>query len=234
MYQEILTLMNEVNMKTQNVDVCSKWLILLVLFFASIPFCFSQDVITKRNGEEIQAKILEVTLSEIKYKKAENPDGPIYSIAKDDAFMIKYANGQKDLFEAQSKTLRADEQLSIIKGRYYSGSTRINGRELKKQLATNPQANGEYELANNILIGSYIFLLPSAFIMGGQLGAMMAGGHTNPTVLLLSGFGTAAGLIGGFVAQSKIQKAVNIYNGTQKVTVNIKFAPNQFAIALNF
>ena len=33
---------------------------------------FGQDLITKKNGEDIKAKVTEVTLSEIKYKKFEN------------------------------------------------------------------------------------------------------------------------------------------------------------------
>jgi len=34
----------------------------------------------------------------IKYKKADNPEGPVYSIPRSDLMMIKYANGTKDIF----------------------------------------------------------------------------------------------------------------------------------------
>jgi len=60
-------------------------------------FCYSQDLIIKRNADEIQAKVLEVTSSEIRYKKSSNPDGPTYSILRSEVFMIKYENGEKDV-----------------------------------------------------------------------------------------------------------------------------------------
>ncbi len=59
---------------------------------------FSQDVIIYRNGIELNAKVVEITSTEVKYKKLENPDGPVYSAAKADIFMVKYENGTKDVF----------------------------------------------------------------------------------------------------------------------------------------
>lgn len=57
----------------------------------------SQDVIIKTNGEELLSKVIEIDGDKIKYKKHENPEGPIYSITKPEVFMIKYANGSKDI-----------------------------------------------------------------------------------------------------------------------------------------
>jgi hypothetical protein len=55
-------------------------------------------MITKKNNEDIKAKVLEVTTSEIKFKKFENLDGPTFSLSKADVIMIRYENGTKDLF----------------------------------------------------------------------------------------------------------------------------------------
>lgn len=63
---------------------------------------FAQDYITLKNGDEIKAKVLEVNTDLIKYKNWTNLEGPIYSIAKGDVFMIKYANGTKDVFKITS------------------------------------------------------------------------------------------------------------------------------------
>jgi len=68
----------------------------------SWTFCFSQDVITKKSGEDINAKVLEVTSTEIKYKKFDNQTGPTISILKSDVFMIKYENGTKDVFKDET------------------------------------------------------------------------------------------------------------------------------------
>ncbi|MER2999575.1 hypothetical protein [Pontibacter populi] len=59
---------------------------------------FAQDVITKKNGEGVQAKVLEITPTEIKYKRFENPDGPIYTLAKTDVLLVKYENNTEEVF----------------------------------------------------------------------------------------------------------------------------------------
>ena len=64
----------------------------------SIILCFSQDVITTRSGESIQAKVLEVGQTQIKYKKFDNPEGPVYWFLKSVVLMVKYENGTVDVF----------------------------------------------------------------------------------------------------------------------------------------
>ncbi len=78
------------------------------LFIASllylIPFnhCFSQDMIIQRSTDEIPAKVIEVTTTEIKYKRLDNLEGPTFIIPKSDVFMIRYANGTNDIFYADN------------------------------------------------------------------------------------------------------------------------------------
>lgn len=61
----------------------------------------AQDIIVRKTGEEIKAKVEQVSDTEIKYRKAENLNGPLYSVAKADVFMIKYENGTRDVFGNQ-------------------------------------------------------------------------------------------------------------------------------------
>lgn len=66
-----------------------------------LTYCtHAQDVMIYRNGDEVNVKITEVGLETIKYKRSDNPDGPAYEVRKNDVFMIKYANGVKDVFKA--------------------------------------------------------------------------------------------------------------------------------------
>ncbi|MBO9594130.1 MAG: hypothetical protein J7599_14585 [Niabella sp.] len=65
---------------------------------------FSQDTITVKSGEDIQAKVLEVTKTEIKYKKYDNQNGPTFTMDKSEVSMIRYENGTKDLFREEKKT----------------------------------------------------------------------------------------------------------------------------------
>ncbi|WP_159038486.1 hypothetical protein [Brumimicrobium mesophilum] len=62
------------------------------------------DVITKVNGDEISAKVLEIEETKIKYKKCDNLDGPTYSLSVSEVFMVKYVNGTKDVFNAKKET----------------------------------------------------------------------------------------------------------------------------------
>lgn len=59
---------------------------------------FSQDVIFLSNGNEIEAKVVKIGRDEIEYKKWSNQDGPTYTEQKANVFMIKYQNGEKDVF----------------------------------------------------------------------------------------------------------------------------------------
>lgn len=55
------------------------------------------DVILLKNGEEILAKVLEIYPDEIRYKRCNNPTGPIRIERKTDVLFIKYSNGQKEI-----------------------------------------------------------------------------------------------------------------------------------------
>lgn len=59
----------------------------------------AQDIIIKKNAEEIKAKILEISENSVTYKKFSNPDGPTYTLPKSEIFMIKYENGEKETFK---------------------------------------------------------------------------------------------------------------------------------------
>lgn len=63
----------------------------------------AQDVITKRNGEDINAKVLEISDLEVKYKKFDFLDGPTYTEKKSEILIIRYENGSKDIFEEEVK-----------------------------------------------------------------------------------------------------------------------------------
>ena len=79
---------------------------LIALLFAGISLASAQDFITTTGGEDIQAKVLEVGVATVKYVKASNPDGPVYTVPRCEILMIRYANGEKDLFYEPSMPFR--------------------------------------------------------------------------------------------------------------------------------
>lgn len=57
------------------------------------------DVIIFKKGDEVEAKVLEVGVNEIRYKKCDNLNGPTFTENKSKIFMIKFANGSKTVFD---------------------------------------------------------------------------------------------------------------------------------------
>jgi hypothetical protein len=72
--------------------------ILFTLFLFSGYLCHSQDIILKTDKSELKAKVVEINDAEVKYKKWDNLEGPVYSMGKTNIFMIIYANGQREIF----------------------------------------------------------------------------------------------------------------------------------------
>jgi hypothetical protein len=77
--------------------------LLIACLFCSVTFLFAQDKIYRQNGKIVEAKIIEIRASEIKYKEFNNPDGPIYVLETDRIKKIVYENGKEEKFEDNLK-----------------------------------------------------------------------------------------------------------------------------------
>jgi hypothetical protein len=60
----------------------------------------ASDIIMLKDGQEIKAKVTEITLTEIKYKLFEHLDGPTRTAAKSDVFVIIYENGTREVISS--------------------------------------------------------------------------------------------------------------------------------------
>ena len=71
----------------------------VALLCVSLSFLtFAQDIITKRDGVDIEAKVLEISDENVKYKKFDYQDGPTYNVKTSEILIIRYENGSKDIF----------------------------------------------------------------------------------------------------------------------------------------
>jgi len=77
-------------------------LALLIATLFSVVSAFAQDVILKTDGTEINAKVLEITDRQVKYKDIGFIDGPTRNIDIFDVFMITYENGKKEVFSVKT------------------------------------------------------------------------------------------------------------------------------------
>ena len=87
-----------------------------------------QDIITMKNGDEIKAKVIEISASEIKYRRFENLDGATIVAAKKDVFAINYANGTREVINTVTPNTRNTHTgTSARKGKAAIGSNLILG-----------------------------------------------------------------------------------------------------------
>ena len=82
----------------------------LILFLIIISnFSYAQDLMIYKSGDEKEVKILKISSSEITFKKFSNINGPEYTIDLSEIFMIKYKNGDKDIFNDVKKSQQSKE-----------------------------------------------------------------------------------------------------------------------------
>jgi hypothetical protein len=110
-----------------------------------------QDIIVKNDGNEIKAKVEEVSDTEIKYRKSDNLSGPVYTMKKTEIFMVKYENGSKDVFgNQQAQTTPSAEN---------AGATVSQGIPATIYFYRPPKFLGA---ANEIIVGT---VMPDAVIV---------------------------------------------------------------------
>lgn len=98
-----------------------------------MPVCvFSQDRINKVNGDIIQAKVLEVSADEVRYKRYSNPDGPVYVLGKNEISEITYQNGEREVFssgKASESSIKNDRHaVDPLIVEMFNAMTRRNNR----------------------------------------------------------------------------------------------------------
>ena len=81
----------------------------LVFILMTAPI-FAQDIIVTTDAKKIEAQILEVSKSEIKYKEYDNLDGPTFIISTDEISSIIYKNGKVVLYNQSSQQPELNEK----------------------------------------------------------------------------------------------------------------------------
>ena len=75
-----------------------KFVLIIIAVMASAAMAQAQDLITRKNGEEIKAKVLEVSSDEVKYKLYDEPEGATYIVRKSELVMIRFESGRSEVF----------------------------------------------------------------------------------------------------------------------------------------
>ena len=95
-----------------------------VFLLAGVCSVTAQDLIVLKNGNMIEAKVIEISPTEIRYKRFDNLEGPTIVILATDVLSIRYENGTTEIINANTVT----EQENIQADK--SGIYRINPEKL--------------------------------------------------------------------------------------------------------
>jgi len=90
-----------------------KKILVVLLFFFLTKNSFSQDVIVLKDGTKIEAKVLEISSTTIKYKLFTQPDGPLRSLQTYEITEIIYEDGQYDTFNVSAPTTVAGRPAGV-------------------------------------------------------------------------------------------------------------------------
>ena len=176
----------------------------------------AQDIITKKDGTDIKAKVLEVGTNEIMYKSFSNLDGPLYTISKSDVLMVTYENGERDVFHTDSS--QSNEPSGIMTLNQWTGRLSVNGMNIDKKstyLYFTPESEALYKSGDSLAtVGDVLMGLGAGGAVGHLIGTLAAGRNIKSGAAV---YGVYAGLVAiglpfHIVGVNKINKAIADYN----------------------
>ena len=210
---------------------------------------FAQDLIVTNDAQKIEAKILEVSKTEIRYKEKDNLDGPTFVLETKEISSIIYANGKVMLYNKQLKQEQTSTQPTKAisntssssnsgariyreNGQYMYKNMYISGAEVSRILAKeNELAYNYWKKGNGMAIGSAICLgAGGGLLVGGLISTLYRTTYFNNRYQVTLGLtcssivpiGIGIGLLAGSYANCN--KAINIYNSKyDQVAVQLKW-----------
>jgi len=93
------------------------------------------DIILLKSGDEIKAKVLEVTDQQIKYKEFDFQSGPTRNLNISEVFMITYENGRKEVFNKQNASSKRQNVTNCVKNTAFGLDIGIGGNSKYKIFA---------------------------------------------------------------------------------------------------
>lgn len=204
----------------------------------------AQDVIVMKDQSTVMSKVLEITTTEIKYKKWNNQDGPTYSINRAEVVSINYANGEVDKF---NETTNNQQNNNMLQGQYSNnymtsqGSFTLcfNGRPLSDKEVQNLVSPEDYQLyqkaGTQMAAGFLIDVVGGLSILAGGLISLVCDdaytwGSAHNTELIAftivgCGLGITAKILDG-IASDNTRKVADSYNKKHGNTYSLNISPS--------
>ena len=234
----------------------------ILLVLATITsLSFAQDIIITKDKRQIQAKIMEVSNQEIKYKKFNYQEGPLFTIPVNEIVSIAYENGDVEVYREQNTSINKPSNVilnpDMIGGTftkeddfYYlknqSTMTKMDEKAYLQFIQNNcPEAYNSYKKGNRLwgagwgLFGagmtSFFALGIPLYVVGLYNDPYMAiAGSAFLTIGSLSTTASIPLLIVGGIKRNNSHEVYNECNQRDNLTMSLNASPNGIGLALNF
>lgn len=225
---------------------------LRIVFATLILFCWSgmataQDVIVMKDQSTVMSKVLEITNTEIKYKKWNNQDGPTYSVNRSEVVSINYENGEVDHFSETTSNQQStySQQTQNNHNGYmeaiasFPAAMKLNGRRLTDEELRSLIDEQTYQLylkgkkkTNAGEVVGIIGLIPFITSTSVLLNYTSFDEEDRPFVLKASlialGVGTAMvvpGIVLSLSGGNNLTQVAETYNGNQGSSYSLSISP---------
>lgn len=240
-----------------------KKLFTLLLCIICATMVYAQDIIITKDSKRIEAKIIEVTPTTVKYKKWNYQDGPDISEAKSNIAAIMWGNGEVEAFNIETEKTTVEQKDTVVapvikrevvkqdlpyitkSGNMYitSDNKHLPAEEFEYYLEKNCRGAYDIWVSGELtrVAGWTLFGCGLGLDLISAISYSVRGGYT-PTTLacaITGGLCEIACIPTLIVGYSKKQKAVNYYNGycskkQNNIALNFGYTHNQLGIVLTF
>lgn len=125
-------------------------ILLAVILLFSAGIATAQDVILKKDNTTVLSKVLEITSTEIKYKKWSNQEGPTYSINRSEVTRINFQNGDVEQFTEQIVPVTPSQQTVVTHPEVQAAPIQPQPQaEPKPEKPKSPYARGRMQFSLN-------------------------------------------------------------------------------------
>lgn len=188
----------------------SKILLNVTLISISV-FMQAQDTIYFKNKIIVSAKIIEIGITEIKYKHFDNPEGPTYSNSKNEIEKIKYVNGIIDTIPYVDSKIKDSTDIGLKYNTINGNKLVLVGTELYYDNKILGQLKTHHLLKNKALSTNQINLIKEIK----SLKQREQGYNALGTGLFLTGFAIPVVTTLGVLSASA--SSTNYTNGVQTI-----------------
>lgn len=122
---------------------------LLMVCAATLLSVWANQTLVLLNGDEIKVKIERIGEQEITYKKASNPNGPTYTVKRNQVFYIIHDDGTREVISKPGEAAAATNSTSL-------GNTTL-GNALLNNFDSNEVAE-EHKIFDHICLNPRVFL----------------------------------------------------------------------------